>query len=110
MNNSPMDIGISLIRRALHIACLAVLMCGTIAACAPETESEAARAASSQALFAENCGPCHGAEGRGPALSELRALNPEELRSAMRDHPTAGQIPQRLPATDVQKLIEFIEQ
>ena len=47
-------------------------------------------------LFGENCTPCHGQAGRGPKMSEIRALSPEGLRAAIKNHPTAGQIPSRL--------------
>ena len=48
--------------------------------------------------FIENCGICHGVAGRGPALAEIKALSSAERRDRIRNHPIAGQIPQRLPA------------
>jgi len=87
-----------------------IALCALLAACAPDVEKDEQRAAAAAALFQENCSPCHGQQGRGPALIELRALGPDELRAAIRNHPTAGQIPQRLPAASVQQLIEYIEE
>lgn len=99
-----------LFRRATKTAGLPIILCCILAGCAPETATDDQRAASAEALFMENCSPCHGQQGRGPALAELRALGPDDLRTAIRNHPTAGQIPQRLPAASVQKLIEYIEE
>ena len=74
----------------------------------PAQEPQAS--ASPQEVFMENCGPCHGPGGRGPALEELQALDSEALRAGMRNHPTAGQIPQRLSADTIDKLIRFLDQ
>lgn len=85
-----------------------VLACALLAACAPEQDKTSAVDRGS-ALFDENCSPCHGAQGRGPSMDEIRALSPDGLRAAIRNHPTAGQIPERLPAARVQEIIEFLE-
>ena len=60
-------------------------------------------------VFDENCGACHGADGRGPALAEIKALSSAERRDRIRNHPIAGQIPQRLPANQLADVIEFLE-
>jgi len=97
-------------RRAINSACMSIVLCAPLTACAPDSGTSEQRVADAAALFQENCGPCHGQQGRGLSLDELRALAPDELRAGIRNHPTAGQIPQRLPAASVQKLIEFIEE
>ncbi len=84
-------------------------LCMLSGGCAPEGGPEQA-ADSSADLFNRNCGACHGAEGRGPSLDTLRALSPDELRAGIRNHPTAGQIPERLPANQINDLIEYIEE
>ncbi len=98
------------------IGCLAILL----AACGPAEEPPAEAAATEQAqeaatmtgqdLFATNCGACHGPAGRGPSLETLKALSSEDLRQAILNHPTAGQIPSRLPANEIGDLIEFLEE
>lgn len=60
-------------------------------------------------VFDENCGVCHGAEGRGPALAEIKALPSSERRDRIRNHPVAGQIPQRLPAAQLSDVLEFLD-
>lgn len=77
-------------------------------ATAPESASEAAT--TGQDLFDKNCGACHGPGGRGPSMETLKALSREELGAAIRNHPTAGQIPSRLPANEIGDLIEFLEE
>ena len=62
-----------------------------------------------EAVFNENCSACHGAEGRGPKLAEIKALPADELRNRIRNHPIAGQIPQRLPANQLADVIDFLE-
>ena len=97
-------------------AAIAVLLAGVVSACAPsETPTGEAAPAQTAAesgadLFAVNCGPCHGPGGRGPSLETLKALSSEDLRAAIRNHPTAGQIPQRLPANEIGDLIEFLDE
>ena len=85
---------------------------GLLSACAPDRDNDgqSARRADGASLFETNCSACHGELGRGPSLDDIRALSPDGLRSAIRNHPTAGQIPQRLPAAELQRLIEFLEQ
>lgn len=95
---------------------LALCLTGLIGACSPaEPPSGSAGDAPSPAesgavLFNENCGACHGAGGRGPSLETLKALSSEALRDAIRNHPTAGQIPNRLPANEIGDLIEFLDE
>jgi len=98
------------LRPATRFACLSIGIFTLLTACVPESGTSDQRAADAATLFQENCGPCHGQQGRGPSITELRALGPDELRAAFRNHPTAGQIPQQLPAASIQKLIEFIEE
>ncbi|MBT8441560.1 MAG: cytochrome c [Gammaproteobacteria bacterium] len=85
---------------------------GLLSACAPDggNAGQSAGKPDGAALFATNCSACHGKMGRGPSLDSIRALSPDGLRSAIRNHPRAGQIPQRLPAAELQRLIEFLEQ
>jgi mono/diheme cytochrome c family protein len=89
---------------SLAIACL------LLGACAPEQRDSAASIKRGGELFDENCSPCHGAQGRGPSMDDIRSLSPDGLRAAIRNHPTAGQIPERLPAARVQEIIEFLEE
>ena len=91
---------------------LAFVLAGPLTACAPETgkRTQVASDADGATLFDKNCSACHGQMGRGPSLDSIRSLSPEGLRAAIRNHPTAGQIPQRLPAAELQRLIEFLEQ
>jgi hypothetical protein len=42
-------------------------------------------------------------------LAELKALSSAERRDRIRNHPIAGQIPQRLPAHQLSDVIEFFE-
>ncbi len=60
-------------------------------------------------VFEYNCGFCHGADGRGPALSEIKSLSKVERRGKIINHPVAGQIPQRLQANEISDLNEFFE-
>ena len=79
-------------------------------ACTPDDDrplGERQSAARGETVFDYNCGYCHGAEGRGPALSELKALSERERRKRIMNHPISGQIPQRLSAHELSDLIEF---
>ncbi len=60
-------------------------------------------------VFDYNCGFCHGADGRGPALSEIKSLSKVERRASIANHPVSGQIPQRLRANELSDLNEFFE-
>lgn len=80
-----------------------------LAGCAQDNQDAPEGADSGEALFERNCGACHGPEGRGPSMADIRSLPPAGLRNAITDHPTAGQIPQRLPAAEVQQIIEYLE-
>ena len=94
---------------ATGILSFAVLL---VSACAPDSPSTVAEPQATERgeqAFMENCGVCHGAGGRGPALSELKALSSAERRDRIRNHPIAGQIPQRLPAHQLSDVIEFLE-
>lgn len=98
--------------RAALTACLTGLICACSPAESPSgSAGQAPSAAESGAdLFDKNCGACHGAGGRGPSLETLKALSSEALRDAIRNHPTAGQIPNRLPANEISDLIEFLDE
>jgi len=59
-------------------------------------------------LFNENCGFCHGANGRGPKLSEITSLSESERRGKISNHPVAGTIPQRLRAHELADLNDYL--
>jgi mono/diheme cytochrome c family protein len=89
-------------------------LCGVlfVSGCAQEDAGRgdmAPVAESGEQVFLENCGACHGPTGRGPELAELKALSPSERRDRIRNHPIAGQIPQRLPANELATVIEFLQ-
>jgi len=96
----------------LATLCLVALL----AACSPAdpgadtAPDPISRIAAGADLFAEQCGDCHGDSGRGPALATLQALSPEDLRAGIKNHPTAGTIPERLPASELSDLVEYLEQ
>jgi mono/diheme cytochrome c family protein len=95
-------------------AIIGLLSCAVLllSACAPESSDTAGGTLASTAgdeVFNENCGACHGADGRGPALAELKALSTAERADRIRNHPVAGQIPQRLPANQLSAVIVFLE-
>lgn len=90
-------------------ASIAIALSVLLAACAPEGAPEQG-AATPEEMFIEQCGACHGTEARAPTISELRALSSEDLRAAISDHATAGEIAERLPAARVDDLINYIEQ
>jgi len=93
------------------LAVLTIALAALLTACAPDSAgTQQPTAERGAALFEENCSPCHGQQGRGPSMTEIRALSPEGLRSAILNHPTAGQIPERLPAARVQDIIEYLEE
>ncbi len=75
------------------------------AACAPQTPPP-----QGAELFDEKCGACHGQEGRGPSMDELRALPSDRLRTGIRNHPTAGELLERLTAADIAELVEYLEE
>ena len=81
-----------------------------LSACTPDsTNGEPEAVERGEQVFNENCGACHGADSRGPTLSEIKALSSVDRRDRIRNHPIAGQIPQRLPAKQLSDVIEFIE-
>ncbi len=95
-------------------ATIGVLSCAFLAlsACAPESSGKAGgpdTVERGEQVFNDNCGACHGAGGRGPALSEIKALSSADRRDRIRNHPVAGQIPQRLQANQLSDVIEFFE-
>ncbi|MFW2404897.1 MAG: c-type cytochrome [Gammaproteobacteria bacterium] len=90
---------------------IATAFLGLLSACAPDGgDGQSASRTDGASIFETNCSACHGQMGRGPSLDDIRSLSRDGLRSAIRNHPTAGQIPQRLPAAELQRLIEFLEQ
>lgn len=92
-----------------RVASIAILISFLLAACAPDDRQEQL-AATPEQIFEKDCGACHGETGGGPTIAELRALSTEDLRAAISNHPTAGQIPERLPAARVDDLIKYIEE
>jgi mono/diheme cytochrome c family protein len=83
-------------------------LCTLLGACAPDGTPEQA-AATPEDNFVESCGACHGTENNGPTIAELRALSSEQLRAGIINHPTAGQIPDRLTAARIDELIKYLE-
>lgn len=84
----------------------AILLVG----CAPDDGGPLADEQSSargEQVFEFNCGFCHGADGRGPSLAEIRSLSDSERRGKIINHPVSGQIPQRLPANEISDLMDF---
>jgi mono/diheme cytochrome c family protein len=94
---------------ATGILSCAILLASACAPDSPGTVDEPQAAERGEQAFNENCGVCHGTGGRGPALAELKALSSAERRDRIRNHPIAGQIPQRLPAHQLSDVIEFLE-
>lgn len=83
-------------------------VCALLAACAPEDTEEQA-VVTPEDMFMNSCGACHTVENNGPTIAELRALSPEELRAGIVNHPTAGDIPDRLTAAHIDDLIKYLE-
>lgn len=80
-----------------------------LAACAPDPVPDSGEL-SGQDVFDESCAACHGKEGLGPSLEHLRSLSSAELRAGIMNHPTAGQIQERLRADRVDKLIKYLDE
>jgi len=59
--------------------------------------------------FLEECGRCHGPDGRGPAFTDLSKVPEAQLEDRLRNHPVAGVVPQKLPAVELASLIAFLE-
>jgi mono/diheme cytochrome c family protein len=87
---------------------LALTASGLLLGCAPDDVPQKPTIRGAD-VFEVNCSPCHGADGRGPSLASIRALSAEDRRNAIRNHPTAGQIPQRLPTAELGELLNFFE-
>ena len=83
-------------------------LCALLGACAPDDAQEKA-AVTPEDMFTESCGACHSVENNGPTVAELRVLNSEELRAGIRNHPTAGDISDRLTAARIDELIKYLE-
>ena len=101
------------IDRAVRSVAIGILSCSVflVPACAPDSDKplgEAQSAARGAEGFDYNCGFCHGADGRGPTLSELRSLSRVERRGKIINHPISGQIPQRLSAKERSDLNHFL--
>lgn len=79
------------------------------AACAPEQTPEPS-AVTPEQMFMESCGGCHTREDNGPSIADLRALSADELRVGISNHPTAGDIPDRLSAARIDELIKYLEE
>ena len=98
----------------IGLAALGISFCAIVlvSACAPERNKPLTgpqAAARGAQVFDYNCGFCHGTDGRGPALSEIKSLSKVERRKRIINHPISGQIPQRLPASELSDLNEFFE-
>lgn len=91
---------------ANYLSTLTILFSGLLIGCAPENPPQETNVRGAD-VFAANCSPCHGAGGRGPSLDSIRSLSSEDRGNAIRNHPTAGQIPQRLPTAEIGELLEF---
>ena len=87
---------------------LLLALLAMLAACAQESAPPVSRGPSGEDLFEENCSACHG-RGQGPSMEHLRSLSTEEIRAGIINHPTAGQIQERLRADRVDKLINFLD-
>ena len=95
-------------------ATIGMLSCAflVLSACIPDSgvpDGGPEAAERGEQVFNDNCGDCHGAGGRGPALREIKALSSVDRRDKIRNHPISGQIPQRLPANQLFDVIEFFE-
>jgi mono/diheme cytochrome c family protein len=98
--------------RCIGSIALGILSCALIlvSACAPDRDkplSGPQAAARGAEVFDYNCGFCHGTNGRGPSLSEIKSLSKEERRGRIINHPISGEIPQRLRANEISDLNEF---
>lgn len=87
----------------------AFLLLLLLTACSPKPTAELAQD-KGEDVFAERCAACHGVEGRGPSMAELRALPSEQRREAIRNHPTAGELLERLSAAEIGDLIVYLEE
>jgi mono/diheme cytochrome c family protein len=93
---------------AIGILCCSIIL---ISACDSDRSSSVSGPQAverGEQLFNDNCGFCHGAEGRGPKLTELTSLSENDRRGRVINHPIAGQIPQRLRAHELADLNEFL--
>jgi mono/diheme cytochrome c family protein len=100
--------------RCIKLAVLGIFSCAVVLvpACSPDRNkplSGPQAAARGAQVFDYNCGFCHGADGRGPALSEIKSLSKVERRGRIINHPISGQIPQRLRANEISDLNEFFD-
>ena len=79
-----------------------------LGACGRETAEEQANATAEE-YFAQSCGACHTVADNAPTVAEMRALSSEDLRDGIINHPTAGEITERLSAARIDELIKYIE-
>jgi len=88
---------------------LAAGICLMIAGCAPESTDGPGATSSidGAAVFAENCAVCH-LSGRAPTLESIKALSAAERSDRIRNHPRAGNLADRLPASTLLDLIDFL--
>ncbi|HJP38984.1 MAG TPA: c-type cytochrome [Gammaproteobacteria bacterium] len=95
------------------VGTVGILFCAVlVAACDPVSDKPLTgpqAVARGAEVFDYNCGYCHGADGRGPTLSEVKSLSNAERRNRIINHPVSGQIPQRLKANELADLNEFFE-
>lgn len=86
-------------------------ICLLLTACAPDSSDGSGSSSpgiDGAAVFAENCAVCH-LSGRAPRLESIKALPQSERGERMRNHPRAGNLVDRLTATVLLDLIEFLQ-
>ena len=88
--------------------CILVPVFALLGACGSETAEEQADATTDE-IFAQDCGACHSVANNAPSVEDLRALSSEELRAGIVNHPTAGNIPDRLTAARIDDLIQYLD-
>jgi len=80
-----------------------------LGACGSETAEEQADASIDE-IFAQDCGACHSVAANAPSVAELRSLSSEDLRAGIENHPTAGEIADRMSAARIDDLIKYLQQ
>ena len=89
--------------------CLLIPVFTLLGACSPKTAEERA-GVTPEEKFAQNCGACHTVAENAPTVAELRALSSEDLRAGIENHPTAGEITDRMTAASIDDLITYLQQ
>ena len=94
--------------KSVIFSCIIIL----VSACSPESDRSITgpqAVARGAQVFDYNCGYCHGTDGRGPPLSEIKSLSKVERRNKVINHPVSGRIPQRLKAHELSDLSDFFD-